>query len=318
MSQQPAISMESVSRSFGNVQALSGLSLEVQRGEIFGLVGPDGAGKSTTLRILASILPPGSGDVYIAGHHTVREAEAVKDRIAYMSQAFGLYQDLSVIENIHFYADLYGVHRAGRMDTIDGLLDFSNMRPFKKRLAGRLSGGMKQKLQLVCALVHKPEVLLLDEPTNGVDPVSRRDFWRILYQLVKEGVTIFVSTAYLDEAERCNRLVLLHEGSVLGQGTPGEVKALIDGDILAVRTGRARELVRHLREELPGISAGLFGERVHVVASDTGKARRDVENVAEKAGISIEDIHEAAPSLEDVFVAVIGHERGQATEAANE
>lgn len=311
----PAIELKQAAKRFGETQALAGLSLTVARGEIFGLVGPDGAGKSTTMRLLASILPPDSGEACVAGLDCVRDADAVKDRIAYMSQTFGLYQDLTVAENIDFYADLYGVPRRNRQQRVDKLLDFSTMRPFKRRLAGRLSGGMKQKLQLVCALIHTPEVLLLDEPTNGVDPVSRRDFWRILYQLVKDGVTIFVSTAYLDEAERCNRLALLHEGRLLGLGTPAEVKALLPGEILEVRTPQARRLIQSLRSGLPNLSAGLFGDRVHLVTSDLAGTERDVRVMAQRAGIMLVEVREVPPTLEDVFVAVLGQQGAEASNA---
>jgi ABC-2 type transport system ATP-binding protein len=313
----PMIELREAAKRFGATQALAGLSLTVARGEIFGLVGPDGAGKSTTMRILASILPPDAGAARVAGLDCVRDADAVKDRIAYMSQTFGLYQDLTVAENIDFYADLYGVPRQGRQQRVDELLDFSTMRQFKRRLAGRLSGGMKQKLQLVCALIHTPEVLLLDEPTNGVDPVSRRDFWRILYQLVQDGVTIFVSTAYLDEAERCNRLALLHEGRLLGLGTPAEVKALLPGAILEVRTPQARQLIQRLRSELAGLSAGLFGDRVHLVTRTLAETEREVRRVAQGAGIALAEAREVAPTLEDVFVAVIGEQGAERAEAAH-
>jgi len=229
-----AIHTENLSRSFGPLKAVDALNLDVAEGEIFGLVGPDGAGKTTTMRLLTAIMDPSSGDAWVAGHHTAREAEASKENIGYMSQRFGLYPDLTVLENIHFYADIYSVPRRGRDARIEELLDFSNLTPFKKRQAGRLSGGMKQKLGLVCALIHTPKVLFLDEPTNGVDPVSRRDFWRILYKLLRQKVTIFVSTAYLDEAERCNRIGLIHQGRLLAVGTPDEVKQLMTGGIKTI------------------------------------------------------------------------------------
>ncbi len=219
------ITMHALTRSFGTRTAVRGLDLDVRRGETFALVGPDGAGKTTTMRLLTAILAPTSGDAWVEGHHVVRNAEAVKHVIGYMSQRFGLYSDLTVLENIHFYADIYGVPRHDRDAVVDRLLAFSQLLPFKKRLAGHLSGGMKQKLGLACALVHTPRVLLLDEPTNGVDPVSRREFWRILARLARDGVTIFVSTAYLDEADRADRVGLLHEGGLLALGTPAELKA---------------------------------------------------------------------------------------------
>ena len=215
-----AIQASNLTKNFGSLTAVDGLSFDVHPGEIFGLVGPDGAGKTTTLRMLASIMDPTSGTATIAGFDVTSEAASVKDHLAYMSQKFGLYQDLTVIENIEFYADLYGVPRKGREKRINELLDFSHMRPFRKRRGGNLSGGMKQKLQLICALIHTPKVLLLDEPTNGVDPVSRRDFWRILYKLLKEKVSILVTTAYLDEAERCDRVALMDHGKIIAIGSP--------------------------------------------------------------------------------------------------
>ena len=226
------IRTEALTKCFGGLTAVDRLTLTVSEGEIFGLVGPDGAGKTTTMRLLTAIMEPTSGAAWVAGHHIVSEAEEIKEKIGYMSQRFGLYPDLTVMENIAFYADIYGVPRKGREERTARLLAFSNLTPFKKRLAGHLSGGMKQKLGLACALIHTPKVLFLDEPTNGVDPVSRRDFWRILYQLLREHVTIFVSTAYLDEAERCNRVGLMHRGKLLAVGTPDEVKQLMQGTIL--------------------------------------------------------------------------------------
>src|SRR5574340_184966 len=231
-----AIKTESLMKRFGSFTAVDGLNLTVGEGEIFGLVGPDGAGKTTTMRLLTSIMEPSSGEAWVAGRHVVKEAEAVKEDIGYMSQRFGLYPDLTVMENIEFYADIYDVPKKLRPERIERLLAFSNMTPFKKRQAGRLSGGMKQKLGLACALIHTPKVLFLDEPTNGVDPVSRRDFWKILYQLLREQVTIFISTAYLDEAERCSRVGLIDQCRLLAVGTPDEIKTLMQGQILEIRS----------------------------------------------------------------------------------
>jgi len=200
------------------------LNLEIEEGEIFGLVGPDGAGKTTTMRLLTGILEPTQGEAWVYNRHIVREAELLKDNIAYMSQRFGLYEELTVLENINFYADVFCVPREARAALIEKFLGFSGLLPFKSRLAGKLSGGMKQKLGLSCALIHTPKVLFLDEPTNGVDPVSRRDFWRILYDLLKEKVTILYSTSYLDEAERCRRVGLLHKGRLLKCDKPDNIK----------------------------------------------------------------------------------------------
>jgi ABC-2 type transport system ATP-binding protein len=218
------IKTENLARKFGSLIALDHLNLEVDEGEIFGLVGPDGAGKSTTMRLLTGILDPSEGQAWVYNKHTVKEAEALKENIAYMSQRFGLYEELSVTENINFYADVYGVPKKDREVVIDKLLGFSGLLPFKQRFAGKLSGGMKQKLGLSCALIHTPKVLFLDEPTNGVDPVSRRDFWNILYDLLKEKVTIFCSTCYLDEAERCHRVGLMHKGKLLRCESPDIIK----------------------------------------------------------------------------------------------
>jgi ABC-2 type transport system ATP-binding protein len=303
-----AIKLARLSRSFGDLHAVTDLTFDVRQGEIFGLVGPDGAGKTTTMRLLTGVMEPTDGEAWVMGKHVVREAEAVKDHIGYMSQRFGLYPDLTVEENIHFYADLYGVPTGGREHKLYELLSFSNLTPFKNRQAGRLSGGMKQKLGLVCALIHTPKVLFLDEPTNGVDPVSRRDFWRILYSLLKEGVTIFVSTAYLDEAERCHRVALLHQGRLLACDTPDRVKGLMRGRILEVRVNRAREAAALLRLRVKAESIGLFGDRIHVVTMDWAPTAREVSAVLQAEGFSLQGMQPIEPSLEDVFVSVMASE----------
>jgi ABC-2 type transport system ATP-binding protein len=305
-----AIRLEGLTKAFGDQVAVDRLSLAVAEGELFGLVGPDGAGKTTTMRLLAAILDPTAGAAWVAGRHVVREAEAVKEAIGYMSQRFGLYADLSVIENLHFYADLYGLPRRERDATIDRLLAFSALAPFRRRLAGNLSGGMKQKLGLACALIHTPKVLLLDEPTNGVDPVSRREFWRILAQLVHEGVTIFIATAYLDEAERCRRVALLHQGQLLACGTPDEVKALMRGTILEIRSSAPRRAAALLRDTFGGASVGLFGDRVHVVTDDPDAAGAQAAAVLAAAGIAVHALRRIEPALEDVFISVIAGKAG--------
>ena len=301
-----AIRTESLTKTFGALTAVDRLTLSVAQGEIFGLVGPDGAGKTTIMRLLAAIMEPTSGDAWVAGHHTVREAGAVSNDIGYMSQRSGLYPDLTVAENIDFYADIYGVPRWGREEKMERLLAFSNLTSFKRRLAGNLSGGMKQKLGLACALIHTPQVLFLDEPTNGVDPSSRRDFWRILYQLLRAKVTIFVSTAYLDEAERANRIGLMHHGKLLAVGTPEEVKKLMRGSLLEIRASDPRRASAVLREQLGVRSVGLFGDRVHVVAADPGATRSQVEQTLSRAGIGLSGLRAIEPSLEDIFVSVLG------------
>jgi ABC-2 type transport system ATP-binding protein len=220
----PIIRTSGLTRRFGEVTAVDHLDLEVGQGEIFGLVGPDGAGKTTTLRMLCGLMDPTAGEASVAGHDVAREPQAVKDQIGYMAQRFGLYQDLTVDENMVFYADLFGISGDERERLQASLLHMTRMEPFRGRHAGKLSGGMKQKLALMCTLLHHPRILFLDEPTNGVDPVSRRDFWAILYQLLKDGITIFMTTAYLDEAERCNRVGLMHKGRLIRCDAPDELK----------------------------------------------------------------------------------------------
>jgi len=213
-----------LTRRFGPLTAVDGFSIEVAKGEVFGLVGPDGAGKTTTLRMLCGLVDPTGGEAVVAGHDTVRETQQVKDRIGYMAQRFGLYGDLTVEENMLFYADLFGIEQAECEILTSRLLEMTRMERFRTRPAAKLSGGMKQKLALICTLLHHPEVLFLDEPTNGVDPLSRRDFWIILKQLVDEGLTVFVSTAYLDEAERCDRVGLMYKGRLIRCAPPAEIK----------------------------------------------------------------------------------------------
>jgi len=218
------IETRGLTRRFGGLTAVDRLDLTVSAGEIFGLVGPDGAGKTTTLRMLCGLMEPSEGTARVAGHDAARESQKVKDQIGYMAQRFGLYQDLTVAENMIFYADLFGIESGLREELSGRLLRMTRMEPFRERQAGRLSGGMKQKLALMCTLLHRPRILFLDEPTNGVDPVSRRDFWAILYELLKDGITIFLTTAYLDEAERCNRVGLLHKGRLIRCAPPKEMK----------------------------------------------------------------------------------------------
>ncbi len=300
-----AIKTENLTKKFGDLTAVDHLTLSVAPGELFGLVGSDGAGKTTTMRMLASIMDPTSGDAWVAGMHTSREAEAVKEQIGYMSQRFGLYPDLTVHENILFYADIYGLPRKGLQEKIDRLLSFSNLVPFRKRKAGNLSGGMKQKLGLACALVHTPKVLLLDEPTNGVDPLSRRDFWRILYQLLKEGTAIFLSTAYLDEADRCNRVGLIHNGRLLACAHPDDLKKLMRGVILEVRSSEPRRAARVLKERLGPGKVNLFGDTIHVASSEPERTSDLIRETCDKEGLTPVDITDVEPSLEDVFVSVL-------------
>jgi ABC-2 type transport system ATP-binding protein len=308
----PAIELRELSRAFGPVAAVDGLSVTIPRGELFGLVGPDGAGKTTTLRMLAGILSPSGGDALVAGHSVRRAPGAVQGRIAYMSQRFGLYGDLTVLENLAFYADLFEVPAAERRARIARLLAFANLAAFQDRLADKLSGGMKQKLGLACALVHAPEIVLLDEPTNGVDPVSRRDFWRILYEMLKGGVTIVMATAYLDEAERCHRVGLLHHGRLLALDTPERVKLLLPGEVVEIAVDDAAR-ARRVLDTLPGVTGvAVFGRRLHVVVDDFAVGGPALARALGAAGVAASEPRRIAPSLEDVFIAVVEGRRGTA------
>lgn len=301
-----AIRTDRLTKRFDGVTAVDSLSLTVAPGELFGLIGPDGAGKTTSLRMLTGIMDPTAGEAWVLERHVGREAEAIKADIGYMSQRFGLYPDLTVMENLDFYADIYQVPVRGRAEKIDRLLAFSNLAPFRRRQAGNLSGGMKQKLGLACALVHTPKVLFLDEPTNGVDPVSRRDFWRILYQLLKEGVAICVTTAYLDEADRCHRVGLMHQGRLIACDTPDRLRALMPGVLLEIRTEQPRAAARLLREQLPDVQVGQFGDRVHLVSTRPAAVEAAVRDILRDAGMPLLGSRSVEPSLEDVFIAILG------------
>ena len=297
-----AIRAEGLSKSFPGVKAVDALSIDVNAGEIFGLVGPDGAGKTTTLRMLAGIMPPDAGKATVAGCDVVRDPEGAKHSLSYMPQRFGLYEDLSVDENIRFYADLFGVKRAEREARSTQLLEAAGMSEFRARMAGKLSGGMKQKLGLVCALIHRPKVILLDEPTTGVDPVSRRDFWRILYELISEGVAILTSTAYLDEAERCHRVALMHQGKLLFCDTPANLKSQLHKGVLSVTAAEPRQLRTEL-EHADGISSlVLTGDGVHVVVDDAARRIPEFETRLKSAGVAYDSIQQVAPTIEDLFV----------------
>jgi ABC-2 type transport system ATP-binding protein len=303
---KPAIKADGLTKSFPGVRAVEALSFDVRAGEIFGLVGPDGAGKTTTLRMLAGIMPPDAGKATVAGFDVVRDPEGAKHALSYMPQRFGLYDDLTVDENIRFYADLFGVKRAEREERSTELLKAAGMSEFRKRLAGKLSGGMKQKLGLVCALIHRPKVILLDEPTTGVDPVSRRDFWRILYELVAEGVAILTSTAYLDEAERCHRVALLNEGKLLFCDTPANLKARMGKGVLSVIAPEPRRL-RSALEHADGISSlVLTGDGLHVVVDDAARRIPEFEARLRSANVPFDAIQQAAPTIEDLFVDAVG------------
>jgi ABC-2 type transport system ATP-binding protein len=310
MNSSPAIVVSALSKHFGEVRAVDQLTFDVRAGEIFGLVGPDGAGKTTTLRMLAGVLAADSGSAIVAGYDVVRDPEAAKHHLSYMSQRFGLYEDLTVDENIRFYADLFGVSSKKREPRAIELLAAAGLSSFRSRLARNLSGGMKQKLGLVCALIHTPKVILLDEPTNGVDPVSRRDFWRILYSLVAERVAILTSTSYLDEAERCHRVGLLYRGNMLFCDRPEALKRRFPGEILAVHASEPAR-VRDALSTAPAVrSALLVGDRVHLFVDNADRRRAELRARLELIGVSYDSIDPVAPSIEDLFVSALEGQSG--------
>jgi ABC-2 type transport system ATP-binding protein len=294
---------ENLTRRFGPptklVTAVDHLNLEIAEGEIFGLVGPDGAGKTTTMRLLCGLMNPTEGRAVVVGHDVAKYLDAVKDQIGYMAQKFGLYGDLTVEENMNFYADLFGILGQERKELSARLLRMTRMEPFRKRPASKLSGGMKQKLALMCTLLHKPRVLFLDEPTNGVDPVSRRDFWAILYELVHDGLTVLVATAYLDEAERANRVGLMYEGRMIRCDAPAAMRHGLEEACYRVNSDDSRAL-RKLLTGQPGVlAAEPSGAAVHVFLDEKTTS---IEKLAALSPFTHERI---VPSLEDVFIALV-------------
>jgi ABC-2 type transport system ATP-binding protein len=298
------IETDGMSRSFGPVVAVAGLDLRVAKGEMFGLVGPDGAGKSTAIRLLCGLLRPTGGAGRVFDLDLVTQAEQVKSRIGYLSQSFTLYGDLSVDENIEFFAELHGVGRF--RERRDELLEFTRLTPFRRRLADALSGGMKKKLALACTLIHTPDIIFLDEPSTGVDPVSRGEFWNILSGILEQGVTIVMTTPYLDEAERCHRIGLMYRGRVIVTGTPAEVKSAMPGAVYSLSCPTPADAYRALRANRPAGRLVLYGDRLHYWTKE-GRAEVDETTAwlnANRFGpTSAEKIE---PSLEDAFVALVG------------
>jgi ABC-2 type transport system ATP-binding protein len=296
------IALSGLTHQYGGTRALDALTFTVERGEMFGLIGPDGAGKTTTIRLIAGLLRQTGGDIRVLGVDPCRQHRAITQRVGYLSQRFSLYGDLSIDENIAFFAEIHGVHdyRARR----DRLLDLTRLTPFRGRLADRLSGGMKQKLALACTLIHEPDLILLDEPTTGVDPVSRREFWKLLSQFLSQGLTILMATPYLDEAERCSRVALLDGGRLLALDDPARLRAVFPGEILEV-LGRPLDRLVSVVTGMAGIEdAQVFGERVHVQVRDL-TAPESMTWLGERLaaeGVAEVQIRQIPPSLEDVFI----------------
>lgn len=301
------ITVESLAKNFGDIRAVDSLSFTVNKGEIFGIVGPDGSGKSTLLRMISSIMIPDGGSITINNINVREQPIKIKENLAYMPQRFGLYEDLTVEENIFFFGRLFLMTHREIRKKLDSLYGFSRLGPFRDRLAGKLSGGMKQKLGLVCSLVHTPEVLLLDEPTNGVDPVSRREFWDILYELLGQGVTIVVTTAYLDEAERSNRVALMYRGKFIRLGKPKSVREELHQTMLHIIVDDPKKAEIALKRG-GGMKIIRTGNSIRIFTGTIQKTRKETEQLLKREGIGIVKSEEAMPRLEDSFIDIITRE----------
>ncbi len=305
------IETRALCRSFGATRAVDSLDLSIFRGEIFGLVGPDGAGKTTVLRMLAAILNPTAGHATVAGFDTVKKSEAIKAHLGYMSQQFSLYGDLSVLENMNFFADIFGIKRQARAGRIDRLLDFSRMRKFSARRAAQLSGGMQKKLGLACTLIHEPEILLLDEPTTGVDPVSRREFWDILTELHITGTTIVVSTPYMDEAERCSRVGLMYQGRLMVCDAPSRIRMMVDGELLAFRPENLQRAAALLNGQPGVLEIQTYGDLLHIFVDAAAQRGPEIIERLAQAEMSCAGPWPAQPRMEEAFISLIGKQAGK-------
>lgn len=296
------IQIKGLTKSYGELIAVNDLSLTVKEGEMFGLVGPDGAGKTTTIKILCGLLNPDDGQVNLFGKNILNNRKEIQNNIGYLSQKFSLYGDLTVDENIEFFAQIHNVRNFHSRR--DELLDFTRLTPFRNRLADQLSGGMKQKLALACSLIHKPKILFLDEPTTGVDPVSRRDFWKILSSLIKEGITILMTTPYLDEAERCNRVALMHKGEIISLDTPERIKNSVGKKSIEIITSDIK-LSYKILKAVEGFEIQIFGDRINLIAESTEEIIKKVKQILSSNGIELISYRVVNLSLENVFIHLI-------------
>ena len=305
-SEAPAVTLKEITKRFGDFVAVDHVSLEVKKREIFGFLGPNGAGKSTTIRMLCGILSPTSGSGSVAGFDVRRDAERIKERIGYMSQRFSLYEDLTVEENIDFYSGIYKIPPGKKTERKEWVLDMAGLRAHRSAKTAILSAGWKQRLALGCAILHEPPIIFLDEPTSGVDPISRRNFWDLIYQLSEQGTTIFVTTHYMDEAEYCDRLGLIYRGQLIALGAPEELKTgFMSEDVIELNCENVHEAMEFI-EELDGIrQVALFGRRLHVVAENADRALPTIREALTGKGITVHGMEKILPSLEDVFVSII-------------
>ncbi|MCX5678733.1 MAG: ABC transporter ATP-binding protein [Candidatus Omnitrophica bacterium] len=301
-----AVSVSSLEKTFGNFTAVNKISFEIKRGEIFGFLGPNGAGKSTTIRMLCGILTPTSGSGTVGGFDIIKEQEEIKQNIGYMSQKFSLYDDLTVEENIDFYGGIYTIPRATRQAREESIIKMAGIEEFRTSLTRTLSGGWKQRLALGCAIIHEPKIIFLDEPTSGVDPITRANFWGIIKDMAKRGVTVFVTTHYMDEAENCDRMTLIYKGNMIAMGTPQEMKTKVMKDeVLEVIVPVAEDWVDKVQTAKGVKESALFSTKIHAVVEDSLTAIPAIKEIFAEGGLADYDIRKITPSLEDVFVSSI-------------
>jgi ABC-2 type transport system ATP-binding protein len=295
----PVVSLEDVHKAFGPVRAVAGVTCDVRAGEMFGVIGPDGAGKTTLLRVICGLVRPDQGQVRLFGSDPARARREAAEAIGYVSQRFSLYGDLSIDENIEFFASIHGVHEFAARRT--RLLELTGLLPFRRRRADRLSGGMKQKLALACTLIHEPPLLVLDEPTTGVDPVSRREFWKLLAEFLAAGLTVVMATPYLDEAERCSRVALVSDGRLLALDEPSALRSAMGGVLFEVVASPTRTALIAARRVAGDQAVQLFGDRLHVFAADAGFAD-ELRRALEAGDVQVQALRAVEPGLEDVFI----------------
>ncbi len=302
---QSVIRLDKLTRKFKELEAVSMVSLDIQKGELFGLVGPDGAGKTTLLRTLAGLLKISAGNATVGEFDLKTEYEKVKSRIGYMAQQFGLYAELNVVENLQFFADVFDVPRDEIQGRTDGLLAFANLTGFKDRRADRLSGGMQKKLALACCLIHQPDILLLDEPTTGVDPISRREFWHILGDLHLEGTTIVVSTPYMDEADRCSRVGLMYQGQMIRCDTPENIREEVPAEMLVLVPVNGEEIEGALSGMKGILEVQTYGEAYHILVDDAQAQQKVLARYLKRQKIDVQDLYISRPKMEEAFISLM-------------
>lgn len=300
-----AVRVEGLTRRFGDFTAVDNISLAIEKGEIFGFLGPNGAGKSTTIKMLCGLLQPTGGKGFVGGNDITRESEEIKKHIGYMSQKFSLYDDLTVEENINFFSGIYKVSREKKRGRMEWVLEMSGLKDRRNSVTKTLPGGFKQRLALGCAILHEPPVLFLDEPTSGVDPISRRNFWDLIYEMARKGTTIFVTTHYMDEADYCDRLALIYRGRIIAEGTPGEMRQkYMKRDVIEIDVDRLVAALEAVYKN--GIETAIFGSLLHATVDNAVEDIPRIEALLKKEGIAVNRIEKIMPSLEDVFVTLIG------------